>query len=84
MISRWRTSAVLVALLGGTTVAAPVASAAVVDTNASYALVNRNSGKALDVYDLATADGTRISQFTRNDGAWQLWQFVDSAAAGTG
>jgi GH43 family beta-xylosidase len=49
-----------------------------VDTNASYVLVNRNSGKALDVYELATADGARISQYTRNDGAWQLWQFVDS------
>ncbi|SDO69082.1 family 43 glycosylhydrolase [Lentzea jiangxiensis] len=77
--SRWRSATVLVALLGGMTAAVPpVASAAVVDTNASYALVNRNSGKALDVYDLSTADGARISQFTRNDGAWQQWQFVDS------
>jgi GH43 family beta-xylosidase len=43
-------------------------------------LVNRNSAKALDVYDLATADGARISQYTRNDGAWQQWQFVDSGS----
>ncbi|MCT2582305.1 RICIN domain-containing protein [Actinophytocola sp. S1-96] len=56
----------------------PAAAAAVVDTNASYVLVNRNSGKALDVYDLATEDGARIAQYTRNDGAWQQWQFVDS------
>ncbi|GAA2677376.1 MULTISPECIES: family 43 glycosylhydrolase [Actinosynnema] len=66
-------------LLGGITSAVPpAASAAVVDTSASYALVNRHSGRALDVYDLATGDGARIAQFTRNDGAWQQWQFVDS------
>ncbi|MEV6715171.1 family 43 glycosylhydrolase [Lentzea sp. NPDC051208] len=80
--SRWRTTTVLAAtvtLLGGITAAVPtVASAAVVDTSASYALVNRNSGKALDVYERATADGARIAQYARNDGAWQLWQFVDS------
>jgi GH43 family beta-xylosidase len=71
--------ATVTTLLGAVTAAVPpAASAAVVDTNASYVLVNRNSGKALDVYDLATADGARISQYTRNDGAWQQWQFVDS------
>ncbi|MFC8193686.1 non-reducing end alpha-L-arabinofuranosidase family hydrolase [Cellulomonas sp. NPDC057328] len=59
-------------------VAAPAASAATVDTNASYVLVNRGSGKALDVYNLATTDGARIVQWTRNDGAQQQWQFVDS------
>ena len=59
-------------------VAAPAASAATIDTNASYVLVNRNSGKALDVYNLSTADGARITQWSRNDGAQQQWQFVDS------
>ncbi|MBT0770227.1 endo-1,4-beta-xylanase [Kineosporia sp. J2-2] len=49
-----------------------------VDTSASYILVNRNSGKALDVYNLATSDGSRITQWTRNDGAQQQWQFVSS------
>jgi endo-1,4-beta-xylanase len=49
-----------------------------VDTNASYVLVNRNSSKALDVYNLATNDGARITQWTRNDGNQQQWQFVDS------
>ncbi|KGM08901.1 non-reducing end alpha-L-arabinofuranosidase family hydrolase [Cellulomonas bogoriensis] len=57
---------------------APAASAATVDTNASYVLINRGSGKALDVYNLATSDGARIAQWTRNDGAHQQWQFVDS------
>ncbi|GAB2630794.1 hypothetical protein GCM10027168_72850 [Streptomyces capparidis] len=50
----------------------------VVDTNAWYVLVNRNSGKTLDVYNQATNDGARITQWTRGDGAWQQWQFVDS------
>jgi len=59
-------------------VSAPAASAAVIDTSAWYTLVNRNSGKALDVYNLATNDGARIVQWTRNDGAQQQWQFVDS------
>src|SRR5690606_3986909 len=54
------------------------ASAATVDTNASYVLVARHSGKALDVFDLATHDGARLAQWSRNDGAWQQWQFVDS------
>ncbi|MFC0533633.1 family 43 glycosylhydrolase [Phytohabitans kaempferiae] len=59
-------------------VGATSASAATVDTSAWYVLVNRTSGKALDVYNLATNDGARITQWTRNDGAWQQWQFVDS------
>ncbi|WP_336216719.1 RICIN domain-containing protein [Nonomuraea sp. LPB2021202275-12-8] len=59
-------------------VAAPPATAATIDTGASYVLVNRHSGKAADVYDLATGDGAPIVQWARNDGAWQQWQFVDS------
>ena len=49
-----------------------------VDTSAWYVLVNRNSGKALDVYNLATNDGARITQWARNNGNQQQWQFVDS------
>ncbi|MEV0238260.1 RICIN domain-containing protein [Nonomuraea sp. NPDC050786] len=64
-------------LLVGVSLTAP-ASAATVDTNAWYVLINRNSGKALDVYNLSTADGGRITQWTRNDGNQQQWQFVDS------
>ncbi|WFE66487.1 non-reducing end alpha-L-arabinofuranosidase family hydrolase [Micromonospora sp. WMMD714] len=73
-------TAVVTALSGGVVVAATVteAAAATIDTNASYVLVNRNSGKALDVYNLATNDGARITQWTRNDGSQQQWQFVDS------
>ncbi|MFJ8663371.1 non-reducing end alpha-L-arabinofuranosidase family hydrolase [Streptomyces sp. NPDC093795] len=65
-------------LLGATLLSAPPAAAATVDTNASYVLVNRNSGKALDVYNLATNDGARITQWSRNDQNQQQWQFVDS------
>jgi hypothetical protein len=56
----------------------PQAHAATVDTAAWYVLVNRNSGKAMDVYNLATHAGAGIAQFTRNDGNWQQWQFVDA------
>jgi Glycosyl hydrolase family 62/Ricin-type beta-trefoil lectin domain-like len=83
---RWRRRwlpavlAVLTVFGGGITIVAnaPTASAATVDTSASYVLVNRNSGKALDVFNLATNDGARITQWTRNDGNQQQWQFVDS------
>ncbi|WP_143466859.1 non-reducing end alpha-L-arabinofuranosidase family hydrolase [Lentzea kentuckyensis] len=73
-------AAAVVVLLGGMVAAfsaAPV-SAATVDTSAWYVLVNRNSGKALDVYNSATNDGARITQWARNDGNQQQWQFVDS------
>nr|WP_214661082.1 RICIN domain-containing protein [Streptomyces polyasparticus] len=60
------------------TVNPPRAEAATVDTNAWYVLVNRNSGKALDVSGPSTADGARIHQWTRHDGTNQQWQFVDS------
>ncbi|KAB1162282.1 alpha-L-arabinofuranosidase [Micromonospora sp. AMSO12t] len=81
---RWlpRVVAAGVALLVGGVAAAVVSSApaaaATVDTSAWYVLVNRNSGKALDVYNLATNDGARIVQWARNDGNQQQWQFVDS------
>ncbi|WP_435869533.1 non-reducing end alpha-L-arabinofuranosidase family hydrolase [Actinoplanes xinjiangensis] len=77
----WRTAlAALVLLAGGGAVAvtATAASAATIDTSASYVLVNRTSGKALDVYNLSTSDGARITQWTRSDQAQQQWQFVDS------
>ncbi|WP_218038535.1 RICIN domain-containing protein [Acrocarpospora pleiomorpha] len=65
-------------LLVGAFLTAQSANAATVDTNAWYVLVNRTSGKALDVYNLSTADGGRITQWTRNNGNQQQWQFVDS------
>ncbi|MEV4349284.1 non-reducing end alpha-L-arabinofuranosidase family hydrolase [Actinoplanes sp. NPDC049596] len=80
--SRWLTAitAAATVVAGGVLAVAnaPAASAATIDTSAWYVLVNRNSGKALDVYNLATNDGARITQWTRNDGNQQQWQFVDS------
>ncbi|MEU7871948.1 family 43 glycosylhydrolase [Dactylosporangium sp. NPDC049140] len=72
--------AAVLTLAGGAAVALHVgpAAAATVDTSAWYVLVNRNSGKAIDVYNSATNDGARITQWTRNSGANQQWQFVDS------
>jgi beta-xylosidase len=80
---RWRAGLAAVAalaLLGGVAgvVGATAASAATVDTNAWYVLVNRNSGKALDVYNFATNDGARITQWTRSNANNQQWQFVSS------
>ncbi|MEV4179219.1 endo-1,4-beta-xylanase [Nonomuraea sp. NPDC049709] len=65
-------TATLDALNGGSPDPGPI------DTNAWYVLVNRNSGKALDVYNLATNDGARITQWARNNGNQQQWQFVSS------
>ncbi|MEV0829325.1 non-reducing end alpha-L-arabinofuranosidase family hydrolase [Nonomuraea rubra] len=70
--------ATVATLLASLFVATQPAGAATVDTNAWYVLVNRNSGKALDVYNLATNDGARITQWTRNNQNQQQWQFVDS------
>ncbi|MEV8439379.1 non-reducing end alpha-L-arabinofuranosidase family hydrolase [Actinosynnema sp. NPDC051121] len=81
---RWRsgaTAAAVVALLGGLlTVSTTPASAATVDTTAWYVLVNRNSGKALDVSGASTADGAKITQWTRTNASNQQFQFVDSGS----
>ncbi|MBE1491714.1 pectinesterase family protein [Plantactinospora soyae] len=57
------------------------AQAATVDPAAYYVLTSRHSGKAVDVYNLATTDGAPIVQWARNDGNQQQWQFV---AVGSG
>jgi beta-xylosidase len=79
---RWRSGLVAVTALavvtGAVMVAATSASAATVDPNTWYVLVNRNSGKALDVYNFATGNGARITQWTRTNANNQQWQFVSS------
>ncbi|MEU7825526.1 family 43 glycosylhydrolase [Catellatospora sp. NPDC049133] len=73
----------MVTALAGTglaVVTTSAAQAATVDTSAWYILVNRNSGKALDVYNFSTADGGRITQWTRGTANNQQWQFVDSGS----
>ncbi|GAA1368621.1 RICIN domain-containing protein [Catellatospora chokoriensis] len=66
----------LLAITGTLTTSQP-AHAATVDTSAVYVLVNRNSGKAMDLWNWSTADGAPVNQFTRNDLAVQQWRFVD-------
>src|SRR5919106_994464 len=71
-------TAVVVGVTALVTVTVTSASAATVDPNAWYVLVNRNSGKALDLYNMATNDGARITQWTRTNANNQQWQFVSS------
>jgi len=71
-------AAIALAAAGAVAVNTSTASAATVDTTAWYELVNRNSGKALDVCGVSTADGACIQQYTRSGGQNQQWQFVDS------
>ncbi|MET7392901.1 endo-1,4-beta-xylanase [Dactylosporangium sp. NPDC005572] len=56
----------------------PTPTSTGVDTGAWYTLVNRNSGKALDVCGVSTADGACVQQYGRSGGQNQQWQFVDS------
>ncbi|WP_086838586.1 non-reducing end alpha-L-arabinofuranosidase family hydrolase [Amycolatopsis kentuckyensis] len=79
---RWRSgsaAAAVVAVVAGLLTMTPVsASAATVDTTAWYVLVNRNSGKALDVNGASTADGANLVQWTRTNATNQQFQFVDA------
>ncbi|MEU4522613.1 non-reducing end alpha-L-arabinofuranosidase family hydrolase [Amycolatopsis sp. NPDC024027] len=79
---RWRAgsaAAAVVAVAGGLLTVAPApASAATVDTSAWYVLLNRNSGKALDVNGASTADGANLIQWTRSNATNQQFQFVDA------
>ena len=81
--SGWRAAfavAVSVVVAAGTVLAIGTsdASAATVDTGAWYTLVNRNSGKAIDVCGASTADGACVQQYTSSGGTNQQFQFVDS------
>ncbi|MFI2619570.1 non-reducing end alpha-L-arabinofuranosidase family hydrolase [Streptomyces sp. NPDC018584] len=70
-------TALLAVLLTDIGTAGP-AHAATVDPNAWYALVNRASGKALDVSGADTGNGAPLQQWTRTDSTNQRFQFVDS------
>ncbi|HYN94344.1 MAG TPA: RICIN domain-containing protein [Pilimelia sp.] len=54
------------------------ANAAVIDTSAWYNLVNRNSGKAMEITGGSTADQATVTQNTRSSANHQQFQFVDS------
>ncbi len=69
---RSRILTVLLAAVGTVAVTTP-ASAAVIQPGVPYVLVNRNSGKALELWERSTADGGRISRYQDPDGASQQW-----------
>jgi hypothetical protein len=59
--------------------AVPVAPAQVAPPGDGwFSLVNRHSGKALDVLGSSTADGADVVQWSPHGGANQQWRFVDS------
>ncbi|KAB8145980.1 family 43 glycosylhydrolase [Chloroflexia bacterium SDU3-3] len=45
----------------------------------SFELVNRNSGKLLDLENCATADGTNVRQWSDLNNSCQRWSFQDTA-----
>lgn len=47
-----------------------------VDSTQTYRIVNRNSGKALNVVGGASTDGAYVEQYTYNAWASQQWQFT--------
>jgi hypothetical protein len=49
-----------------------------IDPNAYYKIVNRNSGKVLDVDARSTADGALVLQWTDNGGWNQHWKFINA------
>ncbi|MBE8476826.1 family 43 glycosylhydrolase [Streptomyces justiciae] len=59
----------------GTSLPGPSGETAATPT--SYTLVNRNSGKCLDVNGGSTADGNNIFQWTCNGGTNQKWRIED-------
>lgn len=46
----------------------------------SYVLINKASGKALDVFEWATEDDAPLVQWDRNDQAVQQWQIADAGS----
>ncbi|CAM3641203.1 Pectate lyase domain-containing protein [Marinicrinis lubricantis] len=56
---------------------ASVSLAADFDQSKSYVLLNKNSGKALDVYEWSTEDDGILVQWDRNDLAVQQWEITD-------
>ncbi|WP_158839643.1 family 43 glycosylhydrolase [Saccharothrix deserti] len=59
----------------GTTLDGPSGETAATPT--AYRIVNRNSGKCLDVASGSSADGANVFQWTCNGGTNQLWRVED-------
>ena len=45
----------------------PRSGVSTVNTSAFYVFVNRNSGKAMDLWEWSTADGGQLRQYTRTN-----------------
>ncbi|WP_157163065.1 RICIN domain-containing protein [Actinoalloteichus spitiensis] len=76
---RWRTAVTAVIATVLATLGVPAAAnAATVDPNTYYQLVNRHSGKALDIEARGTGDGVDAVQWTRNSGTNQQFRFLSS------
>ncbi|MDI1460837.1 family 43 glycosylhydrolase [Catellatospora sp. KI3] len=72
-------AAVVAVASGGAVAVMTTADAATIDPTAYYQLINRHSGKALEIADSSTADGAALVQRTPNAAATnQQFQFVDS------
>jgi endoglucanase len=81
LAQRWRAFAAVLVAVAATVTTIPVAGeaeAATIDPAASYVVVSRHSGKAIDVNGGSTSDGAAIIQWTRTDSTNQQWQLVDS------
>ncbi|MET1071036.1 MAG: family 43 glycosylhydrolase, partial [Umezawaea sp.] len=61
----------------GTVLTAPSGETAATPT--AYKLVNRNSGKCLDLDGGSTSDGANVRQWTCNGGSNQRWRLEDQA-----
>jgi GH43 family beta-xylosidase len=61
----------------GASLAAPAGETA--STPTAYTIVNRNSGKCLEVENGSTADGANVRQWTCNGGNAQRWRVEDQA-----
>jgi hypothetical protein len=53
-------------------------------SDGSYEIVNRNSGKALDNWEWSTEPGSRVSQYDRNGLAAQRWRLSPLGGDGDG
>ena len=71
-------SLILLAFIASVTVTGISSAAPEIDPAKYYKLVNRNSGKLLDVSNKSSADGGNVIQWTDTGGTNQQWQFVST------
>ncbi|KOV78544.1 alpha-L-fucosidase [Streptomyces sp. NRRL WC-3618] len=64
--------------IGGRSVKPALVSSTFPGNSTVYKLVNRNSGKVADVYNLGTANGTNIQQWPWLNNTAQKWTFVST------